>query len=43
MDERGYPEDTITVTDPWPHKVAAGPFSVSFLPISHSVPKARRW
>ena len=33
------PKELKTVS-PWPHMVQAGPFSVSFLPISHSVPES---
>ncbi len=33
LDERGYPEDTVTVAGTWPETVTVGPFSVGFLPM----------
>ncbi|MFV0515247.1 MAG: ribonuclease J [Jhaorihella sp.] len=40
MEERGLPEDAIRTAPAWPGQVAAGPFSVGFLPISHSIPES---
>ncbi len=40
MNDRGYGPDTITTVSPWPEKVTAGPFTVSFVPISHSIPES---
>ncbi|WP_299670938.1 ribonuclease J [uncultured Roseobacter sp.] len=40
MEEQGHPEDAVKVVSPWPETVTAGPFSVSFLPISHSIPES---
>ncbi|MGC3936632.1 ribonuclease J [Roseobacter sp. EG26] len=40
MEEHGHPEDAVTTVSAWPEKVAAGPFSVGFLPISHSIPES---
>ena len=30
----------VTTVSPWPEVVKAGPFSVGFLPISHSIPES---
>lgn len=40
MDEKGYPKEAVQTCAPWPATVQAGPFSVSFLPISHSIPES---
>ncbi|MGZ2258288.1 ribonuclease J [Roseobacter sp. A03A-229] len=40
MEEQGHPEDAVQVVSAWPEKIAAGPFSVGFLPISHSIPES---
>jgi len=40
MDEHGHPDDALNVTQAWPHQVQAGPFTVGFLPISHSIPES---
>ncbi|MEP4197346.1 MAG: ribonuclease J [Aliishimia sp.] len=40
MDEHGHPEDAVQVVSAWPKTVEAGPFSVGFLPISHSIPES---
>lgn len=39
MEEAGLPTDVITVVEPRPAVVEAGPFRVQFLPISHSIPE----
>lgn len=40
MEEHGLAEDTIKTVSAWPEKISAGPFTVSFLPISHSIPES---
>lgn len=40
MEEHGHPRDAITTVDPWPETLSAGPFSVGFLPVSHSIPES---
>lgn len=40
MEERGYGPDTVKTVSKWPETVTAGPFSVGFLPISHSIPES---
>ncbi len=40
MEEQGQDGGLVTVAEPWPHTVAAGPFSVGFLPVSHSIPES---
>ncbi len=40
MEEHGHPRDAITTVDPWPETIAAGPFTVGFLPVSHSIPES---
>ncbi|WP_128253673.1 ribonuclease J [Falsirhodobacter deserti] len=40
LQDVGLPRDTITVVEPRPAVVEAGPFSVQFVPISHSVPES---
>ncbi|ABG32766.1 MBL fold hydrolase [Roseobacter denitrificans] len=40
MAEHGHPEDAVHTVSPWPETVSAGPFKVSFLPISHSIPES---
>ncbi|TNF22993.1 MAG: ribonuclease J [Rhodobacteraceae bacterium] len=40
MDEVGLPETTVQVASAWPETVTAGPFTVGFLPISHSIPES---
>ena len=39
MEEHGRPTDVIHVADPAPAQVKAGPFTVQFVPISHSIPE----
>ena len=38
--EHGHPEKAVRVVSPWPETVTAGPFSVGFAPISHSIPES---
>ena len=40
MDEYGHPDDAITTVSAWPEQVTAGPFTIGFLPISHSIPES---
>ena len=40
LDENGAPEDAVTTVSAWPETVQAGPFSVGFAPISHSIPES---
>lgn len=40
MDEHGYGPDTVKTMSAWPEAVTTGPFSVGFLPISHSIPES---
>ncbi len=40
MEEQGQPVDAIRTASAWPEKVTAGPFTVSFLPVSHSIPES---
>ncbi|MDX1780816.1 MAG: ribonuclease J [Thalassovita sp.] len=40
LEEVGLSEKIVRTTSAWPETVQAGPFSVGFLPISHSVPES---
>ncbi|MEP2642071.1 ribonuclease J [Roseobacter sp.] len=40
MDEHGHPKDAVQVVSAWPEQVQGGPFSVGFLPMSHSIPES---
>jgi ribonuclease J len=40
MERSGQPTDAVRQVAPWPHLVHAGPFTVGFLPISHSIPES---
>ena len=40
MEERGHSPDEVNVAGPYPAAVEAGPFRVSFLPVSHSIPES---
>ncbi|MGI1661187.1 ribonuclease J [Palleronia sp. KMU-117] len=37
--EYGLSEKEVTVVNPWPEQVTAGPFRVGFVPVSHSIPE----
>lgn len=39
MEEQGAPADKIKIAPVWPEQIKAGPFSVGFLPMSHSIPE----
>ena len=38
--EYGLPETVVHTASCWPNKVTAGPFDVSFVPVSHSIPES---
>lgn len=38
--EYGLPETVVSTASCWPNKVTAGPFDVSFVPVSHSIPES---
>ena len=40
MSEHGHPDDAVTVVGAWPQQIKAGPFTVGFMPISHSIPES---
>ncbi|EPX80480.1 ribonuclease J [Salipiger mucosus] len=40
MAEYGYSEESVRTVSKWPETVTAGPFTVGFLPISHSIPES---
>ena len=40
MKELGQPEQAVHTAGTWPETVVAGPFTVGFAPISHSIPEA---
>lgn len=40
LDEHGAPESALTIAPTWPETVVAGPISVGFVPISHSIPES---
>lgn len=40
MEEHGLPAEAVTIVEPRPEIVKAGPFSVQFMPISHSIPES---
>lgn len=40
MEETGQPTDVIHVAGPMPEAVKAGPFTVQFMPVSHSIPES---
>jgi ribonuclease J len=40
MDEHGHSPETVRTVSPWPETVEAGPFTVGFVPISHSIPES---
>ncbi|MEM9576090.1 MAG: ribonuclease J [Pseudomonadota bacterium] len=40
MEEHGYGDDTVHTASAWPQTIKAGPFTVGFLPISHSIPES---
>lgn len=40
LEEQGQDPNKVTVVGPWPETVKAGPFTVGFVPISHSIPES---
>lgn len=40
MAEQGHPDDAVRLCSAWPEQVNLGPFHISFLPISHSIPES---
>ncbi len=40
MKEHGHPPEAVRIVSAWPEQVKAGPFTVGFLPISHSIPES---
>ncbi len=40
MDEHGHPAEAVRTASPWPERIEAGPFTLGFLPISHSIPES---
>ena len=40
MAELGHPEKAVNIVAPWPEVTQAGPFSVGFVPTSHSIPES---
>jgi ribonuclease J len=40
MERAGQPTDEVRQVAPWPHVVHAGPFTVGFVPIAHSIPES---
>ncbi|MGH1578324.1 ribonuclease J [Planktotalea sp.] len=40
LEEYGVEAKAVTTVSPWPETVKAGPFTVGFLPISHSIPES---
>ncbi|MBS1304193.1 ribonuclease J [Loktanella sp. SALINAS62] len=40
MQERGLPDNVVQVVDAWPEVTKCGPFTVGYVPISHSIPES---
>ena len=40
MKEHGHPAEAVHTALPWPEQIKAGPFTVGFLPVSHSIPES---
>ena len=40
MGEHGQPEDAVQTASAWPEQIKAGPFTIGFLPVSHSIPES---
>ncbi|WP_413719242.1 ribonuclease J [Silicimonas sp. MF1-12-2] len=40
LEEQGQDPEAVTIAEPWPATVTAGPFTVGFAPISHSIPES---
>lgn len=40
MEEKAHPTDAVQTLSAWPEQVTVGPFTVGFLPVSHSIPES---
>lgn len=40
LEEHGFSDKVVKVASKWPETIKAGPFTVGFLPISHSIPES---
>ncbi|WP_171235584.1 ribonuclease J [Ruegeria sp. HKCCA6837] len=40
MEEHAHPTEAVTTVSAWPEHVSVGPFTVGFLPVSHSIPES---
>ncbi|MBI1418479.1 MAG: MBL fold metallo-hydrolase [Limimaricola sp.] len=40
LEEHGLPPKVVTTASIWPETIKAGPFTVGFLPVSHSIPES---
>jgi ribonuclease J len=40
LDEHGAPDSALRIVEKWPAVVTVGPFTVGFLPVSHSIPES---
>ena len=40
MVDHGQPEEAVKTASTWPEPISAGPFTVGFLPVSHSIPES---
>ncbi len=40
MEEHGHPTEAVHTASPWPEQIKAGPFTIGFLPVSHSIPES---
>ncbi|WP_170528009.1 ribonuclease J [Ruegeria arenilitoris] len=40
MEDVGHPTEAVRTVSAWPEQIKAGPFTVGFLPVSHSIPES---
>ncbi|WP_170340410.1 ribonuclease J [Ruegeria arenilitoris] len=40
MEDVGHPPEAVRTVSAWPEQIKAGPFTVGFLPVSHSIPES---
>lgn len=40
LEEAGIPPETISIVEPRPQTISCGPFTVQFVPVSHSIPES---
>ncbi len=40
MEEHGHPTEAVHTASSWPEQIKLGPFTVGFLPVSHSIPES---